>query len=46
MNPPTTSGKEPIKKEEYLIKVGKLMSLPILREKATDWAQQCHSASL
>ncbi len=37
LNPPTTSGKEPITKEEYLIKVGKLMRLPILREKATDW---------
>ena len=37
LNPPATSGKQAITKEEYLIKVGKLMSLPILREKATDW---------
>jgi hypothetical protein len=37
LNPPTTSGKQAITKEEYLIKAGKLMSLPILREKAPDW---------
>ena len=36
LNPPATSGKQAITKEEYLIKVGKLMSLPILREKAPD----------
>jgi hypothetical protein len=36
LNPPATSRKEAITKEEYLIKVGKLMSLPILREKAPD----------
>jgi hypothetical protein len=37
LNPPATSGKQAITKTEYLIKVGKLMSLPILREKAPDW---------
>jgi hypothetical protein len=37
LNPPATSGKQAITKEEYLIKVRKLMSLPILREKAPDW---------
>ena len=37
LNPPATSGKQAITKEEYLLKVGKLMSLPILREKAPDW---------
>jgi hypothetical protein len=37
LNPPDTSGKQTITKEEYLIKVGNLMSLPILREKAADW---------
>ena len=37
LNPAADSGKLPISQDEYLLKVGKLMSLPILREKAPDW---------
>ena len=37
LNPAADSGKPPISKDEYLMKVGKLMTLPILREKAPDW---------
>jgi len=33
----TQLAKVEISKEEYLVKVGRLMNLPILREKAPDW---------
>ena len=36
----TQLAKEQISKEEYLLKVGKLMNLPILREKAPDWLHE------
>jgi hypothetical protein len=37
LNPPESSGKQAISKEEFLVKIGKLISLSILREKAPDW---------
>ena len=36
-NPPESSGKQAISKEEFLVKIGKLINLSILREKAPDW---------
>ena len=39
-NPPAGSDKVGISREDYLVKVAKLMTLPILRERAVVWLDE------